>query len=195
MYLTIGDLNVGHQDLDIHNPHAKHIVKQAGLTPQERESFTVTLSTTSTTHSNTTTRVSGYFDAFRYLYPTARGGFSYWSQRAMNRPVNKGIRLDYFICSNDFISNIKAYDSTSNNSNNSKKNKKDVDSNKTVIEEVVQAQLQSKNTAITIPSTVAHVDFEQLPSSTVPTLVDSYMLPNDTIGSSDHCPIVLVIKV
>ena len=52
-----GDLNVGHLDLDIHNPTAKHIDKQAGLTPQERASFTEFLS-------------GNFHDAFRYLYPS-----------------------------------------------------------------------------------------------------------------------------
>jgi exonuclease III len=51
-----GDLNVGHLDLDIHNPTAKHIAKQSGLTPEERNSFSVLLS-------------SGFKDAFRFLYP------------------------------------------------------------------------------------------------------------------------------
>lgn len=54
--ILTGDLNVGHLDLDIHNPTAKHIVKQAGLTPEERQSFT--------------TFVTGPFrDAFRHFYP------------------------------------------------------------------------------------------------------------------------------
>lgn len=52
----MGDLNVGHLDLDIHNPTAKHIVKQSGLTPVERNSMTEFLS-------------SGFTDAFRFLYP------------------------------------------------------------------------------------------------------------------------------
>lgn len=51
-----GDLNCGHLDLDIYNFDAKHIVKQAGLTPQERSSFSRMLD-------------AGYFDAFRYLHP------------------------------------------------------------------------------------------------------------------------------
>ena len=53
-----GDLNVGHLDLDIHNPEAKHIAKQAGLTPQERAAFTEMLEATH------------FRDAFRYLYPS-----------------------------------------------------------------------------------------------------------------------------
>ena len=51
-----GDLNVGHLDLDIYNPLAKHIVKQAGLTPRER-------------HSMTTTIELGMLDALRVFYP------------------------------------------------------------------------------------------------------------------------------
>ncbi len=86
-------MNVGHLDLDIHNPDAKHIVKQAGLTPRERDSMTHLLS-------------NGYTDAFRFLYPTARGNFSYWSMRAGNRAPNRGIRLDYFIVSNDMLGKV-----------------------------------------------------------------------------------------
>lgn len=51
-----GDLNCGHLDLDIYNFDAKHIVKQAGLTPRERASFTNMLE-------------AGYFDALRQFYP------------------------------------------------------------------------------------------------------------------------------
>jgi exonuclease III len=47
---------VGHLDLDIYNYTAKHIVKQAGLTPQERKSFSQLLET-------------GFVDAFRHFYP------------------------------------------------------------------------------------------------------------------------------
>jgi exodeoxyribonuclease-3 len=53
-----GDLNCGFLDLDIHNAHAKHIVKQAGLTAEERSSFNVLL-----------TEGGGFVDAFRYFYP------------------------------------------------------------------------------------------------------------------------------
>jgi exodeoxyribonuclease-3 len=52
-----GDLNVGHLDEDIHNPRAKHIVKQSGLTPVERAAFQQMLDE------------CGYKDAFRHFYP------------------------------------------------------------------------------------------------------------------------------
>ena len=52
-----GDLNCGHLDLDIHNPDAKHISKQAGLTPQERQAFSEMVAV-------------DFRDAFRHFYPS-----------------------------------------------------------------------------------------------------------------------------
>lgn len=84
--IWLGDLNIAHKAFDIWNDGAKHLAKQAGVTPQERESFQEQLD-------------SGFVDAFRKLHPEAKGHYSYWSQRAGNRAPNKGLRLDYFICS------------------------------------------------------------------------------------------------
>jgi exodeoxyribonuclease III len=84
--IWLGDLNIAHKAYDVWNDGAKHHIKQAGVTPQERESFTQQLD-------------DGFIDAFRKLHPEAKGHYSYWSQRSGARPVNKGLRLDYFICS------------------------------------------------------------------------------------------------
>mmetsp|Transcript_14794 Transcript_14794/g.21328 ORF Transcript_14794/g.21328 Transcript_14794/m.21328 type:complete len:247 (+) Transcript_14794:153-893(+) len=84
--MWLGDLNVAHTNLEVWNDGAKHLAKQAGVTQQERDSFQAQLD-------------SGYVDAFRKLHPQAKGWYSYWSQRAGNREPNKGLRLDYFICS------------------------------------------------------------------------------------------------
>jgi exodeoxyribonuclease III len=83
--IWLGDLNVAHTNLEVWNDGAKHLAKQAGVTAEERASFQQQLD-------------SGHIDAFRYLHPTAAGHYSYWSMRAGNRAVNKGLRLDYFIC-------------------------------------------------------------------------------------------------
>jgi exodeoxyribonuclease III len=83
--LWVGDLNVAHTGLEVWNDGAKHLAKQAGVTEEERASFQQMLD-------------AGFVDAFRKLHPTARGHYSYWSQRAGNRTPNKGLRLDYFIC-------------------------------------------------------------------------------------------------
>lgn len=136
-----GDLNCGYGDIDIHNPTAKHIVKQAGLTPRERSSFGEFFNI-------------GFIDAFRYFYPNAVGHFSYWSQRTFAREVNKGIRLDYFICSNTIA---PEYDKDNNDSDIRKK---------------------------VIYSNDNHH----------PMLYDSYILESDTVGSSDHAPVVLILQ-
>ena len=87
----LGDLNVAHTNLEVWNDGAKHLAKQAGVTQQERDSFQHQLDT------------SGFQDAFRALHPTAKGCYSYWSQRAGNREPNKGLRLDYFCCASELF--------------------------------------------------------------------------------------------
>jgi exonuclease III len=79
----------------------------------------------------------------------ARGQFTYWSQRTFARPVNKGLRLDYFVCSNDMFPNIN------------------------------EDKIPNQAAAITkAPSMV----------------LDCFILHDDTIGSSDHCPIALIVE-
>ena len=79
--IWLGDLNVAHTNLDVWNDGAKHLAKQAGTTPEERQSFQDMLD-------------AGFVDVFRKLHPTARGHYSYWSLRVGNRLPNKGLRLD-----------------------------------------------------------------------------------------------------
>jgi len=79
-----GDLNVAHMDHDVYNFNAPHLKKQAGCTKEERESFSLLLSS------------QNRVDSFRALYPESKV-FSYWSTRAGNRPFNRGLRLDYFV--------------------------------------------------------------------------------------------------
>ena len=88
--IWLGDLNVAHTAKETWNEGAKHLVKSAGTTPEERASFEQQLD-------------AGYVDAFRELHPDALGHYSYWSQRAGNREPNKGLRLDYFVCSKDLL--------------------------------------------------------------------------------------------
>jgi exodeoxyribonuclease III len=91
--LWVGDLNVAHTNLEVWNDGAKHLPKQAGVTPEERASFQAQLD-------------SGHVDSFRHLHPKAEGHYSYWSTRASNRPPNKGLRLDYFICDPDMFADV-----------------------------------------------------------------------------------------
>ena len=62
--------------------------KQAGLTVEERKSFSKLLAD------------ADLVDAFRAKHPDALGIFSYYSQRVVqNRPMNRGLRLDYVLAS------------------------------------------------------------------------------------------------
>ena len=92
--IWLGDLNVAHKAADTWNEGAKHLAKSAGTTAEERASFEQQLD-------------AGYADVFRELHGEALGHYSYWSQRAGNREPNKGLRLDYFICSKDMLQGAK----------------------------------------------------------------------------------------
>lgn len=87
--IWLGDLNVAHKAYDCWNDGAKHLAKQSGTTQEEKDSFQKQLDTDG----------GAYVDAFRHLYPDAKGHYTYWSQRAGNKAPNKGLRIDYFICS------------------------------------------------------------------------------------------------
>lgn len=94
--VVVGDLNVAHLDADIWNwgeSKSKNtaIGKNAGTTPQERESFTKLLGGGADEPR--------LVDAFRARHPDASGCFSYWSVRSNGRPVNRGLRLDYTLVS------------------------------------------------------------------------------------------------
>jgi len=91
--IYLGDLNVSHKAADTWNDGAKHLAKQAGTTPEERESFQKQLD-------------GGFVDVFRHCHPNAQGWYTYWSQRAKNRDPNKGLRLDYFVSSRSLVQNL-----------------------------------------------------------------------------------------
>ncbi|CAM9187761.1 unnamed protein product [Ectocarpus sp. 12 AP-2014] len=49
-------------------------------------------------------------DTFREKHPKATGVFSYWSVRARNRPVNRGMRLDYCLASRGLVGGDGVHD-------------------------------------------------------------------------------------
>jgi len=100
--IWLGDLNVAHTWRDVWNDGAKHLAKQAGTTQEERYSFQQMLDG-DVRNNGDDGEEAVFVDAFRYLYPDAKGHYSYWSQRAGNRAPNKGLRLDYFICSRSLM--------------------------------------------------------------------------------------------
>jgi exodeoxyribonuclease III len=80
-----GDLNVAHNEIDIHNP--KTNLKCSGFTPEERASFTKLLNDVKLT------------DTYRFLHPD-KIEYSFWTYLFNCRSKNKGWRLDYFLVSN-----------------------------------------------------------------------------------------------
>jgi len=87
--LAIGDFNVAHLDEDIWNLKiSKEVHKQAGLTPEERASFGQTLEALDLVDTHRLT-----------IGEKSLGHFTYWSQRAKNKPLNRGLRLDYCLMS------------------------------------------------------------------------------------------------
>ena len=86
-----GDLNVAHQDIDIHNPKGKS--KTPGFSTEEREAFSSLLQTCNMT------------DTFRHLHPDTKK-FTYWSNYAKSRERNVGWRIDYVLVSNTIHGHI-----------------------------------------------------------------------------------------
>lgn len=89
--LICGDMNVAHKEIDIKNP--KTNLRNAGFTIEERDSFSLLLS-------------SGFTDTFRLLHPT-EVCYSWWSYRFKARERNTGWRIDYWLISNRASSNVK----------------------------------------------------------------------------------------
>lgn len=88
--IILGDYNICHEEIDIHNPKMKGV---SGFLPEEREWLGDFID-------------SGFIDSYRYLHPEKQE-FSWWSYRANSRANNKGWRLDYAMVSEPIQDNIK----------------------------------------------------------------------------------------
>ena len=91
--IIVGDYNIVHTELDIHNPTRKD--KPSGYRPEEREWMTSFFD-------------SGFVDAYRHLNPE-KIEFSWWSYRAGSRDRNKGWRIDYISVSEEQKDKIKSF--------------------------------------------------------------------------------------
>ena len=78
-----GDLNVVHQEIDIHDPKTYRDAKLPGVLINEREAMNKYLEL-------------GYIDVWRILYPV-HNVYSWWNPRVRGRERNIGWRLDYFL--------------------------------------------------------------------------------------------------
>ena len=90
--IICGDLNVAHEEIDIHNP--KSNVKSAGFTIEERRSFSKFL------------KKIDLIDTYRHLNKD-QVEYSYWTYLHKARQKNKGWRLDYFLISKEALKWIK----------------------------------------------------------------------------------------
>lgn len=85
-----GDLNVAHEEIDLKNPSTNHHF--AGFTDEERQKMTILLN-------------NGFIDTFRHFHP-AEVKYSWWSYRFHAREKGIGWRIDYFIVSERYISQV-----------------------------------------------------------------------------------------
>ncbi|KAB0379569.1 hypothetical protein FD755_007353 [Muntiacus reevesi] len=84
-----GDLNVAHEELDLHNPKGNK--KNAGFTPQERQGFGELLQAVPLT------------DSFRHLYPNTAYAYTFWTYMMNVRSKNVGWHLDYVLLSQSLL--------------------------------------------------------------------------------------------
>lgn len=79
-----GDVNVAHEELDIHDPRGN--AKSSGFLPEERAWLSGLLA-------------DGWVDVFRAQHPGEPGLYSWWSHRGRARELDRGWRLDYVLAS------------------------------------------------------------------------------------------------
>ena len=93
--VVCGDFNVAHQPIDLARPK-DNFNKSAGYMQEEIDGM-----------NNFTS--NGLVDSYRQFYPDGIK-YSWWSYRAGARQKNIGWRIDYFLISVNFISQVKSVD-------------------------------------------------------------------------------------
>ncbi len=83
LVLLVGDLNVGHTELDIKN--WKGNLKNSGFLPEERAYFDGFMKT------------QGWIDVGRAAHPDSPGPYSWWSYRGQAFDNDAGWRIDYHL--------------------------------------------------------------------------------------------------
>lgn len=96
--LVVGDLNVGHTELDIKN--WKGNVKRAGFLPQERayfDRFMGAADETVTGPDGSTGKGLGWVDVGRQAAGNVPGPYTWWSWRGQAFDTDAGWRIDYHL--------------------------------------------------------------------------------------------------
>lgn len=90
--VVCGDFNVAHKEIDLARPKPNYN-KSAGYMQEEIDGMDRYTG-------------GGFTDTFRYFYPNETDRFSWWSYRAGARARNIGWRIDYFLVTDSYISNV-----------------------------------------------------------------------------------------
>jgi exodeoxyribonuclease III len=93
--LVVGDLNVGHTELDIKN--WKGNLKNAGFLPEERAYF------------DTIMQKQGWVDIGRASHPNTPGPYTWWSFRGKAFDTDAGWRIDYHLATPSLAASSKNY--------------------------------------------------------------------------------------
>lgn len=93
--VIVGDFNICHHPIDIHDP--VRLKNTSGFLPHERAWFSDFLKQNQLT------------DSFRYLHPKAEQEYTWWSYRGQAKTRNKGWRLDYQLVSEPLRGKIEAH--------------------------------------------------------------------------------------
>lgn len=89
--VVVGDYNIVHLDIDIHNPNRRD--QPSGFKPEERAWLSEWFD-------------GEFTDAYRHLNPEQKDVYSWWSYRAGSRRKNKGWRIDYISVTELLVSKI-----------------------------------------------------------------------------------------
>lgn len=92
--ILVGDYNVAHTEIDVHDP--VRLSKVSGFLPEEREWMSSFLDV-------------GFIDTFRHFNPTAKEKYTWWSYRERARDNNRGWRIDYMCVTPGLLPFIKSF--------------------------------------------------------------------------------------
>jgi exodeoxyribonuclease-3 len=108
--LVVGDLNVGHRELDIKNWKGNR--KNPGFLPRERayfDAFFGTLDERIDTVDGSTRTGLGWVDVGRRWAGEVEGPYTWWSQRGKAFDTDTGWRLDYHVATSALAETVKDY--------------------------------------------------------------------------------------
>jgi exodeoxyribonuclease-3 len=108
--LIVGDLNVGHRELDIKNWKGNR--KNAGFLPEERayfDAFFTPLGDPVETTDGSNRTGLGWVDVGRQFAGEVAGPYTWWSQRGQAFDTDTGWRIDYHVATPELAASVTDY--------------------------------------------------------------------------------------